>query len=149
MVTYRIEVGRDHGVQPKNIVGAIANEAGIDSAFIGHIKIHDEYSTVDLPEGMPSEVFNQLKKIWVSNRQLNISLVGAERPVRRKSQSDDRPVRRKEHSPDRPLRRKDPASAKSAASTGKPAKEKSFKKLTLQGKAKKSPDKAKRRKTES
>ena len=128
MVTYRIEVGRSHGVQPKNIVGAIANEAGIDSAFIGHIKIHDEYSTVDLPEGMPSEVFNQLKKIWVSNRQLNISLLGAERPVRRKEHSADRPLRRKEHS------------------AGKPGKEKSFKKSAAHGKAKKSPDKAKKRK---
>jgi ATP-dependent RNA helicase DeaD len=128
MVTYRIEVGRSHGVQPKNIVGAIANEAGIDSAFIGHIKIHDEYSTVDLPEGMPSEVFNQLKKIWVSNRQLNISLLGAERPVRRKEHSADRPLRRKEHS------------------AGKPGKEKSFKKSAVHGKAKKSPDKAKKRK---
>jgi ATP-dependent RNA helicase DeaD len=131
MVTYRIEVGRAHGVQPKNIVGAIANEAGIDSAYIGHIKIHDEYSTVDLPEGMPSEVFNQLKKIWVSNRQLNISLLGAERPVRRKEHSADRPLRRKEHS------------------AGKPGKEKSFKKSAVHGKAKKSPDKAKKRKAAS
>ena len=132
MVTYRIEVGREHGVQPKNIVGAIANEAGIDSAFIGHIKIHDEYSTVDLPEGMPSEVFNQLKKVWVSNRQLNISLVGAERPVRKKAHSADRPLRRKEHG------------------SASPGKDKPFKKkLSLQGKAKKSSDKPKKRKNEA
>lgn len=72
MVTYRIDVGREHGAQPKNIVGAIANEAGIDSAFIGHIKLYDDYSTVDLPEGMPDDVFQHLKKVWVCSRQLNI-----------------------------------------------------------------------------
>lgn len=74
MVTYRIEVGREHGAQPKHIVGAIANEADIDSAFIGHIKLFDNYSTVDLPEGMPDDVFQHLKKVWVCGRQLNIRL---------------------------------------------------------------------------
>ena len=83
MVRYRIEVGRDHGVQPKNIVGAIANEAGIDSAYIGHIKIHEDYSTVDLPSGMPREIFKLLKKVWVSNRQLNISELSEGKPVLR------------------------------------------------------------------
>jgi len=92
MVRYRIEVGRDDGVQPKNIVGAIANEAGIDSAYIGHIKIYDDYSTVDLPEGMPREVFNHLKKVWVSNRQLKIS-VFADNHSRR---SEGKPARQKE-----------------------------------------------------
>jgi ATP-dependent RNA helicase DeaD len=84
MVRYRIEVGRDHGVQPKNIVGAIANEAGIDSAYIGHIKIHDDYSTVDLPAGMPRDIFRHLQKVWVGNRQLNISVLGEDVPVHRK-----------------------------------------------------------------
>ena len=73
MQRYRIEVGRDHGVQPKNIVGAIANEAGLDSQLIGHIKLHDSYSTVDLPEGMPKEVFQHLREVWVCDRKLNIS----------------------------------------------------------------------------
>jgi ATP-dependent RNA helicase DeaD len=76
MATYRIEVGRQDGVQPKNIVGAIANEAGIDSRYIGHIRIHDDYSTVDLPDGMPKEVMQALKKVWVCKRPLNISALG-------------------------------------------------------------------------
>lgn len=75
-VRYRIDVGHNHGVSPGNIVGAIANEADIDSRYIGHIKIHDDYSTVDLPPGMPKEVFNQLKKVWVCQRPLNIELMG-------------------------------------------------------------------------
>jgi ATP-dependent RNA helicase DeaD len=73
MVRYCIEVGHDDGVKPANIVGAIINEAGLSSENIGQIKIHDDYSTVDLPEGMPKDVFNLLKKVWVSGRQLEIS----------------------------------------------------------------------------
>ena len=71
--TFRIEVGPSHQVKPGNIVGAIANEAGIDSAQIGRIEIFDDFSTVDLPQGMPPETFFALKKVWVSGRQLQIS----------------------------------------------------------------------------
>lgn len=72
---YRIEVGREHGVNPKDIVGAIANEGGIPGKRIGHIKLHDTYSTVDLPVGLPAQTMRILRKLWVRNRQLNISLV--------------------------------------------------------------------------
>jgi ATP-dependent RNA helicase DeaD len=74
MVTYRIEVGRNDDVSPKNIVGAIANEAEIDAQFIGHIKLHDDYSTVDLPEGMPKELFDHLYKVRVCQKPLKISV---------------------------------------------------------------------------
>ncbi len=76
MASYRIEVGNNHDVKPGNIVGAIANEAGLDSNNIGHIKIYDDYSLVDLPNGMPKDVFNDLKKVWVSGQQLQISKQG-------------------------------------------------------------------------
>lgn len=72
METFRIAVGRSHGVKPANIVGAIANEAGLDSQYIGHIRIHDDYSTVDLPEGMPKQIFRDLQKAWVAGQQLRI-----------------------------------------------------------------------------
>jgi ATP-dependent RNA helicase DeaD len=71
--TYRIEVGHEHGVKPGNIVGAIANEAGLESQFIGRVSIRGDYSLIDLPEGMPKEVFEHLKKVWVSQQQLRIS----------------------------------------------------------------------------
>jgi len=71
--TYRIEVGHEHGVKPGNIVGAIANEAGLESGFIGRVSIRGDYSLIDLPEGMPKEVFDHLKKVWVSQQQLRIS----------------------------------------------------------------------------
>lgn len=74
---YRLDVGRIHGVKPGNIVGAIANEAGLDSRFITGLKIHDDHSTVKLPKNMPKEVMQDLIKAWVCGRQLKIALVGA------------------------------------------------------------------------
>jgi ATP-dependent RNA helicase DeaD len=74
MVRYRLEVGRNNEVGPGDIVGAIANEAGIDSKNIGHIKLHDAYSTVDLPEGMPKEIYEQLRGVFVRGKKLNISV---------------------------------------------------------------------------
>ena len=76
MATYRIEVGRNDGVKPGNIVGAIANEADINSRNIGHIKINDDYSTVDLPKGMPKDIMHQLKKAYVCGKKLELSLQG-------------------------------------------------------------------------
>ncbi len=76
MQRYRIEVGHDHEVKPGNIVGAIANEADIESKYIGRISIYDDHSTVDLPEGMPKELLYTLKKVWVSGQQLKISPLG-------------------------------------------------------------------------
>ncbi len=74
METYRVAVGNEHQVKPGNIVGAIANEAGIDSKYIGRIQIFDNYSLVDLPEGMPKEMLQHLKKVWVAGQELRISL---------------------------------------------------------------------------
>lgn len=75
MLTYRLDVGITHGVSPGNIVGAIANEAGLDSQHIGRIKLYDEYSTVDLPDGMPADIFQQLKKTRVCDRRMDLSLM--------------------------------------------------------------------------
>lgn len=77
MQTFRIEVGHTHGVKPGNIVGAIANEAGIDSKNIGRIEIFDNYSVLDLPNDMPAELLEHLKTVWVAGQQLRISADGA------------------------------------------------------------------------
>jgi ATP-dependent RNA helicase DeaD len=71
--SYRIEVGKEHGVKPGNIVGAIANEAELDAQHIGRVQIFDDHSLVDLPEGMPKEIFKHLQKVWVSGQQLKIT----------------------------------------------------------------------------
>ncbi len=90
METFRVEVGHVHGVKPNNLVGAIANEAGLESKYIGRIAIEHDHSLIDLPEGMPSELLSHLKKVWVSGQRLRISRVkgGADiggRPPRRPS----------------------------------------------------------------
>ncbi|MDD1618346.1 MAG: DEAD/DEAH box helicase [Methylococcaceae bacterium] len=86
MELFRIEVGHNHGVKPGNIVGAIANETGIDGDHIARIRIEDDYSTVELPAGMPKELIEELKKIRVAGQQLNISKMD---DSGRKSKPDD------------------------------------------------------------
>ncbi len=81
METFRIEVGRAHQVKPGNIVGAIANEACLDSSGIGRIEIYEEYSTVDLLIGMPQDTFEALQQTMVAGRPLNISRLGQGGPV--------------------------------------------------------------------
>jgi ATP-dependent RNA helicase DeaD len=99
MERFRIEVGNSHGVKPANIVGAIANEAEIDAEYIGRIQIHDDYSTVDLPEGMPKEIFKHLKTVWVSGQRLQISRETGTKPTRKGSSPPARGGTRKRKPP--------------------------------------------------
>ena len=88
MQTYRIEVGYQHGVQPGNIVGAIANEADIEARYIGRIDIRDDFSLVDLPEGMPPELLQHMQKVRVASRPLRMRLAedaDIDAPKRRRS----------------------------------------------------------------
>ncbi|MGI2170323.1 DEAD/DEAH box helicase [Shewanella sp. MF05960] len=101
MNRYVIDVGRENGVGVGNIVGAIANEANIDSRFIGQIQLFDQVTTVDLPDGMPKDILAHLRKVRVCGRPLNIREAGDEvfadsgRGAPRKPRSDrprgDRP----------------------------------------------------------
>jgi len=110
MERFRIAVGHDHGVMPGNIVGAITNEADIEGRHIGRIDIHDDYSLIDLPAGMPKETFHALKKVWVSGQKLDITRLGDRKgrnshdgPIKHKrkvlSKNDSRPEKktRKKH----------------------------------------------------
>jgi len=74
---FRLEVGRDHGAGPGNIVGALINEAGVARRYVGKVDMAAEHSTVELPVGMPREIFAHLKKVRVAGRPLNISRVVA------------------------------------------------------------------------
>jgi len=73
--TFRIEVGSVHDIKAGNIVGAIANEAGLDGVYIGRVDIREDHSFVDLPEGMPREIFKTLKKTRLAGRELRITKV--------------------------------------------------------------------------
>ncbi|MDD2768245.1 MAG: DEAD/DEAH box helicase [Methylococcus sp.] len=71
-VLYRIDVGRNDGAAPKDIVGAIANEGDIPGSSIGHIKLYDDFSTVSLPADMPKKSLKRLEKVWIVGKQINI-----------------------------------------------------------------------------
>ncbi|VAW78888.1 DEAD-box ATP-dependent RNA helicase DeaD (= CshA), partial [hydrothermal vent metagenome] len=78
MCRFRLEVGYRDDVKPGNILGAIANEADIDSCYIGSIDIYDDFSTIDLPAGMPADTFDTLKKARVCGKALRISEFSAD-----------------------------------------------------------------------
>ncbi len=115
MKRYRLAVGYKDGVKPGNIVGAIANEANIESKFIGHIEIFDSFATVDLPSGMPGEVVNHLKKTRICGRPLNIedinSSKGGDAPRRTKSKEGFKGKDAKPRSKDRKPSKKPRAKA--------------------------------------
>ncbi len=90
MERYRIEVGHQHGVKPGNIVGAITNESGLEGRYIGHIDIQLEYTTVDMPSGIPNDLFQDLKKVRVCGERMDISREG-EPPVKHKPPSKRKP----------------------------------------------------------
>lgn len=71
IVRYRIEVGKNQGALPKEIVGAIANEGGIDGKLIGQINLFDDYSTVELPE-LPADILDVLRRTRVRQAPLKI-----------------------------------------------------------------------------
>lgn len=73
MERFRVEVGEKHGVKTENLVGAIANEAGLDAEFIGRITINNDHSLIELPSGMPKFLLKDLKRVWVCNEKLDIS----------------------------------------------------------------------------
>ncbi|MBL4865251.1 MAG: DEAD/DEAH box helicase [Pseudomonadales bacterium] len=79
MDRFLVEVGSSHGVKPGNIVGAVANEADIESQYIGQIEILDDFSVIDLPSGMPKETMEVLKKARVCGRPLNMALFSGDK----------------------------------------------------------------------
>ncbi len=89
MTPYRLEVGSEHGAQAKHIVGALINEAGLESQYIQDLKINADYSTVNLPEGMPKEIYKHLYKTWVAGQQIKL---------RDLSRNEDRTANKRKHS---------------------------------------------------
>jgi len=77
LARYRLEVGREHGVQPKNVVGAIAHEAGLEGRYIANIDIHGTFTLVDLPEEMPPAILSHLRKTRVLGQELKIRRLGS------------------------------------------------------------------------
>jgi ATP-dependent RNA helicase DeaD len=93
MQTYRIDVGHQHGVQPGNIVGAIANEADLEARFIGRIDIRDDFTLVDLPDGMPDDLMQHMQSVRIASRPIRLRVAEAadiDAPSRKRSFSPPR-----------------------------------------------------------
>ncbi|PUA19722.1 DEAD/DEAH box helicase [Glaciimonas sp. PCH181] len=129
MERFRIEVGSEHGVKAGNIVGAIANEASLDAKYIGRIEIFDDHSTLDLPEGMPKELLEHLKTVWVAGQQLRISSSGERVPAAEKFAGNSKSFAAKktggdrrvgEKSGDKPFKNKNDFNNRSDAGKPKP-----------------------------
>ena len=107
MRTYRIAVGHAHGAQPGHIVGAIANEAQLESRWIGRIDIRDDYTLVDLPDGMPEDTLAVLQNTRVAGRPLRMAVASdadIDAPRRRRS-FGDKPAGRFAGKPGGPARK--------------------------------------------
>ena len=90
MQLYRIEVGRDDGVEVRHIVGAIANEGDISSRYIGNIKLFGTHSTIELPKGMPGDVLQHFTRTRILNKPMNMQLLGDAQP--NEGRGDRRPA---------------------------------------------------------
>ena len=105
MRRYRIAVGHKDKIRPGNILGAIANEAEISSDYIGTIQILQDFTVIDLPDEMPNETFEILKKTRIFNKTLNLeeltnknNISGSrEKDTRFKRESIKRNKKRKPH----------------------------------------------------
>ena len=80
-------MGRNQGVLPKEIVGAIANEGGIEGKYIGQINLFDDYSTVELPSDLSNEVLQILRRARVRQQPLNIRLASPEEASRERGRA--------------------------------------------------------------
>jgi len=100
MCRYVMMVGFNAGIKPGNVVGAIANEIDIESQYIGHIKIYDDFSTVDLPGKLPKTSLAHLKKVRLCGKPMNITKADEFSLGKLNSRSDNYKGR-KEHSGDR------------------------------------------------
>ena len=95
MERFRVAVGYRDGVKPSNLVGAIANEAEIESRYIGHIEIFDDFSLVDLPAGMPQETLRDLQHAWVCQRKLGIQRLADFDPAHESAAATEKPGKRR------------------------------------------------------
>jgi len=86
LTAYRIEVGKRHKVEPRQIVGALANEGGLSREDFGHIDIRPDFSIVELPANLTPDVFDRLSATRISGKLIEI------KPDRVRPPRTDRPT---------------------------------------------------------
>jgi ATP-dependent RNA helicase DeaD len=104
LATYRVSVGHRHGVKPGNLVGAIANEAGLDAAHIGRIEIEDSYSRIDLPSDLAPDVLAHLADVRVAGQRLRIAAWRERKPGAEREDAEGRAPPKFRKGPKRPAR---------------------------------------------
>jgi ATP-dependent RNA helicase DeaD len=72
LATYRIAVGKRHKVEPRQIVGAIANEGGLSRQDFGSISIRPDFSLVELPADLPAETWDALRSTRISGKLIGL-----------------------------------------------------------------------------
>lgn len=75
MVRYRLAVGSQHQVTSDDIQAVLVEESGVDKNRIGRIDIRDNYTLVELPDGMPADIFQILTEATIGPHRLNIKRV--------------------------------------------------------------------------
>lgn len=82
-VRYRIEVGRAQNLHAAQLSSLLVEEAGVDISRIDRIEIYEDYTIVDLPEGMPADIFQHLTEVELNQRKLGIKRLKPHRKFRR------------------------------------------------------------------
>ncbi len=88
--TYRIAVGKRQRVEPRQIVGAIANEGGLGRQDFGHIDIRMDYSLVELPAQLPPGAWDKLRSTRISGQLIELTEAGESSRKSNKGFHDDR-----------------------------------------------------------
>jgi ATP-dependent RNA helicase DeaD len=137
---YRVEVGRAHEVEAKNIVGAIANESSLDSAKIGRITIHEMHSIVELPSDLDANFFRSLNGVRIAGQQLRLAALETTKASKLDAMESERTPQEKEKGKDKGSERgksKDKDHGKASAKAAKKPKPKSKRKNKDKGKRRK------------
>lgn len=80
-VRYRLDIGSRHNFDPEHLLQIIIEESGVERNRISRLEIRDNYTLIDLPDGMPADIFQLLNEVSVADRKLNIKRV---KPNRRR-----------------------------------------------------------------
>ncbi len=71
-VRYRLDIGTKHGVTTEQIKDILIEVSGVEKQRIGRLDIRNQYTLVDLPDGMPADIFHLLSEAEINQRKLNL-----------------------------------------------------------------------------
>ena len=84
-VRYRLDVGRKHQASLDEIENVLVEVSGVDRKRIGRLDIRNYYTLVDLPDGMPADIFQLLSETEIQRQKLNIKRIKFQNRFHRKN----------------------------------------------------------------